>query len=398
MDFYSAWPSVVCLAVLVLLASTPLLRALDPPGSANGGRIPQIDGMRGFLALLVFFHHAVIYHSFEMTGGWWLPPLRFYQTLGPLAVSMFFMITGYLFYGKLLAEGGRPRWVRLYVGRVFRIGPLYLLALAILLAGVARARPHLEVPPAMLAREVGTWMLLGFGKQVDVNGFSDTWTLDAGVTWTLRYEWLFYAALLPLSLLVRAGRIATPLLVATLVAVLLWAANTRPSALPPTVPVLLSMFGAGMAAAVWERSRWFVRSSGGFPSLGILACLAGTFGWPGVYGFATTVLLGVAFAVIVGGNDLFGLLACRAARRLGEASFGIYLLQAPALATVFTLAPIPIKRSPAGFWCCVLAAAVLLVGCATVAHVAVERPGIAAGRRLIRLRSRHPRPMLVSRP
>ena len=398
-DFYSAWPAFVCLALLVALAATRLLAGLDAPQGHRTRRLSQIDGLRGFLALAVFFHHAPIYHSFEMTGGWWLPRIRFFQTLGPLGVSLFFMITGFLFYGKLLDEGARPDWMRLYVGRLARIGPLYLVGLAIMLATIAAASPHLHVPPAGLAREIGTWLLLGYGRQVDINRYRDTWTLDAGVTWTLHYEWLFYAALVPLALVARlAGRWTPGLTFAGLAACLGWAAVTPPSELPPTLPVLLSMFLVGMSCAVAERrkgpfvERWkrpvAERRKGPFAvqgpigSLLVLVLLGATFAWPGVYSFATTVLLGAAFALVVRGNTLSGLLTSRAAIRLGDISFGIYLLQAPALGTVFALAPVALKRSAPGFWVCVFAAAVLLVVMAALAHRLVERPGIAAGRRV----------------
>ncbi len=381
MDFYSVWPAFVCAALLVALASTPLLRGLDATPSTRARRMSQIDGLRGFLALAVFFHHAPIYQSFEMTGGWWLPRLRFYQTLGPLGVSMFFMVTGFLFYGKLLDENGRPDWIRLYIGRLARIAPLYLAALALMLATIAISSPHLHVSLRELARQVGSWLLLGYGRQVDINGYRDTWTLDAGVTWTLHYEWLFYAALVPLGWVVGRARSRTaPLTLAALAACLAWAAVTPASELPPTWPVLLSMFGVGMSCAVVERSRRRPAAGGPAGALLVLVALGATFAFPGLYGFATTVLLGTAFSLIVLGNTLFGLLTSRAATRLGDISFGIYLLQAPALAAVFAVAPVGLKRSPPGFWVCVFASVVLLVAAASLAHILVEKPGIAAGR------------------
>jgi peptidoglycan/LPS O-acetylase OafA/YrhL len=57
--------------------------------------------------------------------------------LGPFGVSMFFMITGYLFYSQLLKGKGRPNWKKLYIGRVFRIIPLYWFAVALVVFGVA---------------------------------------------------------------------------------------------------------------------------------------------------------------------------------------------------------------------------------------------------------------------
>ncbi len=97
MGFYSVWPFFGCLAVLLALARLPVFTAVDTPPSPHFNRVATLDGLRGFLALAVFFHHAAIYHRFLLDGVWALPPSRFYALLGPVGVSVFFMITGYLF-------------------------------------------------------------------------------------------------------------------------------------------------------------------------------------------------------------------------------------------------------------------------------------------------------------
>src|ERR1700693_1014771 len=133
LGFYSVWPFFVCLAVLLALASTPAFAAADTPPSPHPNRLKALDGLRGFLALAVVFSHVAVYHDFLLSGQWHLPPSRFYALLGPIGVSMFFMVTGYLFWSRLIRERGRPAWLSLYIGRVFRIGPLYLAAVSILL-------------------------------------------------------------------------------------------------------------------------------------------------------------------------------------------------------------------------------------------------------------------------
>ena len=40
----------------------------------RANRFHAIDGLRGFLALGVFFHHAVISYFYYATGRWELPP------------------------------------------------------------------------------------------------------------------------------------------------------------------------------------------------------------------------------------------------------------------------------------------------------------------------------------
>ena len=58
MGFYSSLPCVVTTALLLGLASTPLLRSADAPPTDLAVRVGTIDGLRGLLALAVFFHHA----------------------------------------------------------------------------------------------------------------------------------------------------------------------------------------------------------------------------------------------------------------------------------------------------------------------------------------------------
>ena len=97
------------MAVILLLASSPLLKPADAPSKTIPSRVHTIDGLRGFLALGVVFHHVAIYHQYMQTGKWRLPPTRFYADLGQVGVAMFFMITGHLFWTQMLKAGGKPR-------------------------------------------------------------------------------------------------------------------------------------------------------------------------------------------------------------------------------------------------------------------------------------------------
>src|ERR1700761_4154599 len=92
--------------------------------------ITELDGLRALAALSVFVSHAGLYSHYLATGRWELVAPVF-TVLGQGGVALFFMITGFLFWGRLLRAHGRPDWRILYIGRVFRIGPLYLLAAAI---------------------------------------------------------------------------------------------------------------------------------------------------------------------------------------------------------------------------------------------------------------------------
>ncbi|HSU99867.1 MAG TPA: acyltransferase [Roseiarcus sp.] len=383
MGFYSSLPCLVTLALLLGLASTPLLRLADTPPTDVAARVSTIDGLRGLLALAVFFHHGAIFHQYAITGEWRLPPSRFYANLGPWGVGMFFMITGYLFWSQMLKARGRPDFLKLYVGRLFRIVPLYLvLALIVLVWAGFASHWRLNESPFVLFKEVGRLFAGGaLNMPIEVNGHRGVLIKSAGMTWTLHYEWLFYASLIVTAFFARArlGGLLLPAAgLATAIGLIL-------GGLDPFEAALVLLFSVGMIAAAVQKPlasalarvpQWALSAA----ALGAVA-LALT-GFDEVYDIAPELLLGVGFLMIVSGTTLFGLLLTRPARRLGDISYGIYLLQGPVLALAFGIpalraASIP---SPAVHWSLVAAAAVALAVFATLTHVLVERPGIQAGR------------------
>lgn len=189
MTAYSLWPYFAVMCVLLLLAASPLLSGADEPPSRHGSRISALDGLRGLLALGVFFHHAAVYQGYLLDGQWKLPPSRFYTLLGQCGVAMFFMITGFLFWSRLIKRKERTDWVSLYVGRLFRIGPLYLLAaFCALFVVFLKAGFTANVTAVQLLGEIGRWLALGYLPLTPVNGYSDAPFVLAGVTWTLHYE------------------------------------------------------------------------------------------------------------------------------------------------------------------------------------------------------------------
>jgi peptidoglycan/LPS O-acetylase OafA/YrhL len=104
------------------------------------------------------------------------------------------------------------------------------------------------------------------------------------------------------------------------------------------------------------------------------------------YQTAPMLLMGAAFCLIANGCTVFGLLTLRPAYRLGAISYGIYLLQGLALAAFFR--PDAMRAyglsSPLAHWSLVAASLLLLVVGSALAHVLLERPGIAFGKDVAR--------------
>ena len=51
------------------------------------GRYGTIDGLRGFLAISVFFHHFIITRNWEIYGEWVSPDEVYYQNYGKLGLQ-----------------------------------------------------------------------------------------------------------------------------------------------------------------------------------------------------------------------------------------------------------------------------------------------------------------------
>lgn len=384
---YGVWPYFASMAILLALASTPLLAPADVAPNPRGSRITTLDGLRGFLALAVFFYHAARYHEYLADGRFQDPQSHFYRVLGPVGVEAFFMITGYLFWSRLVAERGRPRWVQLYVGRVFRIAPLYLFAITVMMAIVfVRLGPHLNESALDFLTQVLRWVSFGIFSTGDFNGYPRTSILLVGVTWTLRFEWIFYFSLPLLALAARGTRLHLPFVAAALAISLAYGAMYPPSGAFPPLGILPALFLVGMTCGSLTRSGMAAKLADPVASVIVGLLMLGVFvAFDSTYTAGAAILLGLAFYLIASGCSFFGLLTTRAARRLGNASYGIYLLQGLVLTLAFSIAQARgiALASAIGHWSMVLSCAVVLVGISAAAHIGIERTGIALGRRLM---------------
>ena len=277
------------------------------------GRSSTIDGLRGFLAFGVFVHHAAIWYVFLKTGSWVVPESRLYSQLGQATVTLFFMITGFLFYSKVLESREKPiDWLRLYVSRCLRILPLYVAILIFAALLIALIRYSGWVSPM-----VAPW------HQKSLVGL-----ITAGVTWTLSYEWKFYYALPLLALTV--GRVPWRWLVFSLSMLAI-------SGITKALDIHACAFVGGIAAALLGQAaawRRFARSAwGSAGALLTLACAVAGFDTADVV--APLVFMAMSFALIANGAGMWGLLETALPRIFGEMTYSIYLLHGPLLFIAF---------------------------------------------------------------
>lgn len=360
-------------ALCIALATACVLSKLFGIRPASG-RFATIDGLRGLLALAVFLCHACIWYFYTRTGRWELPPSNLYTHFGQSGVALFFMISGFLFFSKLI--DGRKRaidWGALFVSRVLRLTPLYLFTVLLLVVVILYLPGGVREPIGTLSRGVMRWVGFTVMGAPDLNGIENTWRIVAGVTWSLPYEWFFYLSLPLLALSVRVVPPAPYVLlgIATLIALIAWG---------PQLQHLASFLGGIVAACMvrWTAFRQFaVTTASSVLCLFSLALAVGLF--PTAYDPGALALISIAFVLVACGSSLFGLLTSSASRLLGELAYGIYLLHGMLLFVVFVvLADLtqPLARSPMTHWLLIVAMTPLLLLVCYAVFRAIELPAM----------------------
>lgn len=375
MDAISLWPAVG--VFLVALGTAALLPSIRPPRPASAPRYSSIDGLRGYLALAVFLSHSSIWYFYVRSGRWEVPPSNFYTQLGQGSVSLFFMITGFLFWSKLLDGRVQPiDWPRLYLSRVFRLGPLYLLTVAcVVIVACYTSGFRLQESPAVVIGEVLQWLVFTIPGMRPVNGFAETVPL-AGAVWSLPYEWLFYACLPMGALCVRVVPPAFWLCVSTMVVGILTMVMPEVQ-----VPVLYA-FGGGIVAAGLVRvgaiRTMLVQGVWGAVAM---ACLLTTL-WlfPTAYTLPAVVILAGGFIIIACGNSLYGILEWPASVLLSEMAYSLYLLHSVVLFVTYRLV-LGTKASTLSsmeHWSIVLCLVPLLILLCYATFRFIEKPAMGA--------------------
>ena len=343
-------------------------------------RIGCIDGLRGYLALSVLMHHFVIWTQVTRLGQGWAPPsVYFFNELGAGAVALFFMITGLVFYPRVLTGFQACSWPAIYTSRFFRIVPIVAVSV-ILVVSIIFVRTH-NYPDSSFPGAVFKW--ISAWSEPPLLGYEDSGRLNAYVLWSLRYEWLFYLFLLPACAagmdLLRVTRRQSWLLPVALLAVSIGSAFTGAS-----FSKFMAMFAIGMLAFECQR-REHIAAMLRTPGATIIAVVALSIGMTSFshpYDWALP-LFGFFFICVACGNSIWGVLRSRGALVLGECSFSVYVLHGIVLNLLFVNTDDLIKELSTNqlpILLPVIAVAVVILTSAT--YLLIERPAIYAGGRL----------------
>ena len=290
-------------------------------------RHSPLDGIRGILALSVFTHHFFKNYFFQTTGRWQSPNIDFFTNLGSVPVSLFFLITGYLFFGKL--KQPRMDWQYLYRSRLQRIVPLYLF-LGICIVAIYFTQQH----PPLARSEWQQWTLrwLSFNNQSLKDFYA--WPLVAGAAWTLLYEWGFYFSLPLLFLLAHPKQLNHWQNIAMLMISL-------PVLYYVFTHTIIKLYGLFLLAffAVWLED-FFKNLLAKFPTLiSIALCLLTLFILfkTSAYSYGQMLLCGLLFCFIANGFTYFEVLYQQGLKVLGELSYSLYLTHGLVMYVSFNL-------------------------------------------------------------
>jgi len=368
MDFTNPLPSILvillCLAAAwAIVATVPFFR--QRLEEEKSGRFGGVDGLRGFLAIGVLFTHAVNTWYYYTEGLWNGHSGQGWGSTGETGVALFFMITGFLFWRRVLqSPDGSLDTVALYRSRVRRIVPMYAASvLMVLLVVAVMSGFTLNTGMHQFLKELRPWISFGFLDTGDLNGVNGARYINP-VYWTLAFEWGFYLALPFLALFAR-GRYSLVLFSLVILFGL-------------RVPITLNFLCGALAALALERGLLGRRLES--PMLAPLPIIALCAGLQFSYGPVHSLLLFVFFLFIVGGNTLYGLLTTAPARLLGMVSYSYYLLHSIVLFVIMRLVENHFSMAslgPVEYWVFVSLTAVMTVILSAVTYRHVEYPAFA---------------------
>lgn len=313
MDLYfSICLVLTCLALAIAIFSLPLFKFIDE--DADPARSNSIDGIRYILASFVIFHHMDCAYTY-ITKGNWAPTSDLLLYMGKYGVALFFMITAFLFWGKV-RKTNVMNWVDLYKKRLYRIAPLSIFCSFVALCLLFLLTERKEFSVSVLTNAL-SWFDVGlWNDKPPVTTFQYSFMALAGVTWTLRWEWIFYFSLPLLFMFKKWSFELTISLFAFSVYFLPGFTNDA---------YLWSYFFVGMLCSEMK-DRIIITKKTANVMLTVMLLIT-ILAQPTLYGSPEKLFLCAIFFSLISGANLFGLLITKAAIRLGTISYSLYLTQ-----------------------------------------------------------------------
>lgn len=351
------------LVIAGLIFSLPAFKYIDSKNEKNHKHNVPLDSLRYFLASFVFIAHSIGIYDFVLHGTF-RGKYEEINMLAKVGVALFFAITGALFWAKI--KKGNTNWIQLYKARFFRIIPLmWFNSLIICITIILITK---EVPTS----SIYSWFDFINNKRPDFSSLNGSWIFTGGVFWTLVYEWGFYFALPLLSIFAkRSFELSTGLAF-----LLIYIGK----AFIPDLPLhYLMFFVIGMLADdISDKITPTKVHLNIALALSIVTLLYYMPYTNDVSSFSNVLLFIIIFCVYKGA-DLFGILSIRGFKRLGEASYSIYIMHALILYSAMKVASkydVLIGNETIIFISCYF----IILLASSVTYSYIEKPFIRLGR------------------
>lgn len=353
-------------------------------------RYQTIDGLRGLAAISVMFAHSLLSWSyFNSSKKWSIPDFAtatFNNTISPdigfmifslggFGISIFFMITGFLFYDKLVRSSGKISIISFFIKRFFRIAPLYYFVIfsvfiIVFFTGLVEFTSTTQCMQAFLS-----WITFGFSNIKTISSLSPGSTPVAGVLWTLPVEWKFYFCVPFLSFFTKK-RMSSVLFVITGIFILIlfsFLINT------PIINIILPFFMGMLSSLIINN--YLKLSTNIIKSQITSIIMILIFGYV-LFQYRTpllyNILLGIFFIVVSNGNSIFGILKTKIFMSLGSISYSIYLTHGIVL---FVINGVVFKNG--SYLLNTLIAIFFTLIISVFTYYFIEKSGINCGNRLI---------------
>jgi peptidoglycan/LPS O-acetylase OafA/YrhL len=321
-----------CVIIFIIAFVTAYFILKINPVNITNNRYETIDGLRGFLAMGVFIHHTTIWYQYLHKGIWDVPKSNLYTLLGQGSVSLFFMITSFLFVSKILnAKEGHFNLKQFFISRLYRLTPLYLFTIVLLIVIVMCVTNwHLNVSVLQFLNSIVAWLLFSVFGNPSINNSDFTTFVNAGVVWSLPYEWLFYFFIPILYMTVWRRKIS-------IVFILLSAGFLTFFFIKNGFIWyhMMCFVGGAIAPIVIRYFPIYKKLNKHLVSVIILTVLFFIGKFDSSHKLVCIILLSLVFTFIALGNDIFGLLKSKSLQLLGEICYSTYLLHGIVLFVLF---------------------------------------------------------------
>lgn len=305
---------------------------------------------------------------------------------------LFFVLSGFIIHQIHASDFGHPERVWRYISkRLFRIFPLYLVLLVLISGFALGTGIGAEGIPTNLQTILATIMLLPQNPEV-VGGTGAPIII---VAWSLQYEMVFYAIM---ALFILDRRIGWAGVLGLTVLWLALPSSGQNNVFPAFMQLKFFLFFFfGVAASVVVESgfaekralillRIALAAFGLFyvTSVSFLVATGGEISL--IHKLPIQIIVGIVSAILIVGATAVersgGRKAGRSICRLGDWSYGIYLLHFPVIAAASKVVLAANLDSVTSAALVVLATLIVTICSSAILYYWVERPGIMVARRI----------------